>query len=76
MQIFVKLFGDLKSCAPGDRSQFSLRLEPGATLGDVQRMLSVPEGRHVALINGHRSGREAPLAEGDVLVLMPIISGG
>lgn len=66
----------MKAYAPGDRSQFTLRLEPGATLGDVHTMLAVPDDRHVALINGRRSGRDASLAEGDTLVLMPIISGG
>lgn len=76
MQIIVKLYGEMKTYAPGDRSRFTLELEPGATLGDVHRMLAVPENRHVALINGLRSESDASFAEGDTLVLMPLISGG
>jgi molybdopterin converting factor small subunit len=76
MRINVKLYGDLKKYAPGDRNQFSLWLNPGATLGIVARMLSIPKGDHVSLINGRRSDQDATLANGDNLVFMPQISGG
>jgi molybdopterin converting factor small subunit len=76
MQIFVKLYGDLKRYAPGGQPDFTLRLEPGATLKDIHRMLAIPEGQHVALINGRRSSPDATVANGDTLVLMPPISGG
>ena len=76
MQIFIKLYGDLKRYAPGDESQFTLRLEPGATLEDIHRMLAIPEGHLTALINGRRSGTDATVSDGDTLVLMPSISGG
>jgi molybdopterin converting factor small subunit len=39
-------------------------------------MLAIPEGQHVSLINGRRSSTDAPVADGDTLVLMPPISGG
>ena len=76
MQIIVKLYGNLKGYAPGDQPNFSLRLEPGATLEDIFRMLAIPEGHHVALINGRRSSPDASVADGDTLVLLPPISGG
>ncbi|MEN8753520.1 MAG: MoaD/ThiS family protein [Desulfobacterales bacterium] len=76
MQIFVKLYGDLKSYAPGDQPHFTLNLDPGATLKDIHRMLAIPKGRHVSLINGRRSSTDATVADGDTLVLLPPISGG
>jgi molybdopterin converting factor small subunit len=53
-----------------------LRLQPGAILEDIQRMLAVADAPHIALINGRRSTKEAAVADGDTLVLMPLISGG
>ena len=76
MQIFVKLYGDLKRHAPGDQPHFTLNLDPGATLKDIHRMLAIPEGHHVSLINGRRSSTDATVADGDTLVLLPPISGG
>jgi molybdopterin converting factor small subunit len=76
MQIFVTLYGDMKRHAPGDQPHFALNLDPGATLKDIHRMLAIPEGHHVSLINGRRSDREVKLADGDTLVFMPQISGG
>ena len=76
MQIFVKLYGELKRHAPGDQPHFALNLAPGATLEDIHRMLAIPEGHHVCLINGRRSSTDAAVADGDTLVLLPPISGG
>ncbi|MDP4858461.1 MAG: MoaD/ThiS family protein [Desulfobacterales bacterium] len=76
MQIFVKLYGDLKRHAPGDQPNFTLNLDPGTTLKDIHRMLAIPKGQHVSLINGRRSNPDAPVADGDTLVLLPPISGG
>ena len=76
MQIFVTLYGDLKRHAPGDQPHFALNLDPGATLEDIHRMLAIPKGHHVSLINGRRSGTDATVADGDTLVLLPPISGG
>lgn len=75
MRINVKLYGDLKRYSPCNKSNFILRLETGATLEDVQKLLSIPD-HHVSLINGRRVGIDAMFAYGDTLVLMPPISGG
>ena len=76
MQITVKLYGDFKRHAPGDRTEFELTLEPGATVGDVIRMLSIPEDHHVSLINGQRADPESRFEGGDTLVLFPPVYGG
>ena len=76
VKVVVKLYGHMKRYAPGDRAHFSLRLEPGATLGDVQGILSIPKGDHTSLINGRRSSQDTKLVNGDTLVFLPSISGG
>ena len=76
MQIFVTLYGDLKRYAPGDQPHFTLNLDSGAALKDIHKMLAIPEGQHVSLINGRRSSPDAPVADGDTLVLLPPIAGG
>jgi len=76
MRIEVKLYGDLKRYAPGDGHHFSMRLDPGATAGRVSEMLDIPNGDHVTLVNGRRTGRDEALSDGDILVFMPHVSGG
>ena len=76
MQIDVKLYGDLKKFAHGEQTDFVLTLNSGATLGDVLKMVSIPMDRCVSLINGRRATTEAVIADGDLLVLFPPISGG
>lgn len=76
MQIDVKLYGDLKKYAPGDQTDFVLTLDPGATLQDVLKRLSIPNEHHVSLINGRRAAKETRFEGGDTLVLFPPISGG
>ena len=76
MQIDVKLYGELKKLAPGGQTDFVLTLKSGATLGDVLKKLSIPMDRCVSLVNGRRATTEAVIADGDILVLFPPISGG
>jgi molybdopterin converting factor small subunit len=76
MQIDVKLYGDLKQFVPGGQTDFVLTLNSGATLGDVLKMVSIPMDRCVSLINGRRATIEAPIEDGDILVLFPPVSGG
>jgi molybdopterin converting factor small subunit len=76
MQIDVKLYGDLKKYAAGGQTNFVLTLNSGATLGDALKMASIPMDRCVSLINGRRATIEAPVKNGDILVLFPPISGG
>ena len=76
MRITVKLYGDLKRNAPGDRTEFELTLDPGATVGDVLRMLSIPKDHHVSLINGQRAFPGSCFESDDTLVLFPPVYGG
>ena len=76
MRIIVKLYGDLKKHAPGDRTEFELTLDRGTTVGDVLRELSIPEDQHVSLINGQRATRKSRFESDDTLVLFPPVYGG
>jgi sulfur carrier protein ThiS len=76
MRIEVKLYGDAKRYAPGERTQFQLALEPGATLEDALDALDISEGRFTALINGRRAAADASFENGDVLVFIPFLAGG
>lgn len=76
MRIHVKLYGNLKKYAPGDRSEFELNLEPGTTIADIHNLLQILGGDHVPLINGCRSDLQTKLKNGDTLVFLPPISGG
>ena len=76
MLINVKLYGELKIYAPGEKNQFEMIIAPGATLEDVFRIFSIPNNRYVSLVNGRRIYKESCLNEGDTLVLFPEISGG
>ncbi len=76
MDIHVKLYSSLKKYAPGDQSEFELTLEPGTTITDIHNLLQIPEGDHVALVNGRRSDLNSELTNGDTLVFLPPISGG
>ena len=76
MRITVKLYGDLKRHAPGDRTEFELNLNPGATIADVLRMLSIPQDHYVSLVNGRRAFQASRFENDDTLVLFPPVYGG
>lgn len=76
MLIHVKLYSSLKKYALGDESEFTLSLEPGATIEDIHTLLQIPKGDHVTLINGRRSDLNTELIAEDTLVFLPPISGG
>ena len=76
MLINVKLYGDLKIYAPGEKNQFEIIIDPGATLEDVIRVFSIPNDRYVSFVNGRRINKGSGLNEGDTLVLFPEVSGG
>lgn len=76
MRIDVKLYGELKKYAPGDKTAFVLTLKRGATLQDVLKSLCIPDEHHVSLINGRRAHQTTRFDGGDTLVMFPPISGG
>ena len=76
MHINVKLYGDLKTHAPGDKNQFEMIIDPGATLEDIFRLFAISEENCVSLINGRRVNKEVYFKEKDTLVLFPQICGG
>ncbi|MCG8683679.1 MAG: MoaD/ThiS family protein [Desulfobacterales bacterium] len=76
MNINIKLYGNLKSFAPGENSQFSLTVEPGASLTSVLDLLNLPDSGYTVLVNGRRKSLSSSLQDSDTLVLFPEICGG
>jgi molybdopterin synthase catalytic subunit len=76
IEVTVRLFAGLREQA-GTRVRH-VRLAPGAHAGDVWPALGLgaePPGLAFA-VNHAYSGREAPLADGDEVALIPPVSGG
>jgi hypothetical protein len=71
-----RLCSDLKKYAPDDQTNCKLSLDPGVSLGDIHKMLSIQKGDHVSLINGQRAAPYELFKDGDTLVRLPPISGG
>jgi molybdopterin synthase catalytic subunit len=76
MQVSVRLFAGLRERAGTGARE--LELADGATVGDVWRELELgeePAGLLYA-VNRRYAGAEAELADGDVVALIPPVSGG
>ncbi|HEY7794284.1 MAG TPA: molybdenum cofactor biosynthesis protein MoaE [Gaiellaceae bacterium] len=76
MQVSVRLFAGLRERAGTGARE--LELADGATVGDVWRELELgeePAGLLYA-VNRRYAGAEAVLADGDVVALIPPVSGG
>ena len=78
----VKLYGSARKLA--GREEAELEVAQGARLADLLRQLTgrdVPEGTASAiLINGRncafREGLATPVTDGDLVEVLPIVSGG
>lgn len=54
-----------------------MRVAPGTRIGDIVRMLAIPEGEiGVVGLNGVLADKDAPLHSGDTVMLYPPIGGG
>lgn len=79
MEIQVKLFGDMREYLPKecDGSPFMLEIKSGDTVGDVIRMLKIPDDRTKnILVDGVHSIPEQVLKRGASLSFFSIVSGG
>lgn len=76
VEITIKLYGDAVKFAPGENSQFSLMIEPGASLRNVLNQIKIPASGHVVLVDGRRVGSTYCFHHGDTMVLFPALCGG
>ncbi len=79
----VKLYGGARKLA--GREELELEVAEGARLSDVLRQIAgpagLPEGSSSAiLINGRncafRQGPATPIVDGDLIEILPIVTGG
>lgn len=78
IKIEVRLFATLAAYLPGSESHApTLELADGATMGDLVRLLGIPEDLpRVSLVNGLNAEADQALRSGDVISLFPPLAGG
>jgi sulfur carrier protein ThiS len=79
MEVEVKLFGNLGHYLPdgGNRFSFTKTMSDGATVDQLLRQLSLPEGTPVlVLVNGRRADSEGLLRDRDQVFLFSPAEGG
>jgi sulfur-carrier protein len=77
--VYAKLFATLRNYRPGLGlgEAFPVELPDGATVGQLIRLLGLPEGEvKMIFVNGIVRDREHVLADGDELGIFPPVGGG
>lgn len=77
IQITVRLHAILRNVSQGDGGNLiTLELPAQAIVGDVRRALGLPQMELVFSLNAAIVDEQAPLKSGDVVDVIPAISGG
>jgi molybdopterin converting factor small subunit len=77
MEIEVKGYASMGKYTSHLARQNRLDIPEGSTVGDLFRLLGVPEGlRKVVIVNGHHQTEAYVLASDDVVVFFPPLEGG
>lgn len=76
LSVSVKVFASLRRFFPC-KDEFVLHVHNGGTAQDVIRALSIPDEEvYLVVRNGAIVAKDAVLADGDALMLFPIVPGG
>ena len=77
MKVHVDLYVNLKKYAPEGNSSFDVKLESGATVKAVLKILKIPtDEKAIVLVNGRNADESKPLKDKDTMTLYSPISGG
>lgn len=79
MLVRVSLFGDVNRHLHGRDRDHQQELPSGATVNDLMTALGIAEGSEPELtiaVNGELAKRDAPLADGDRVMLVTPMEGG
>jgi molybdopterin converting factor small subunit len=77
MAIHVHLFAYLTKYSPTGQEKFDLRLEPGATVGQLLEKIKIPpDFEKRILVNGRHADPSMRLSEGDDVFIFPPAAGG
>ena len=79
MRVTVRLFAGLREFLPAgtNGSECEMTLQSGATVDDLVARMSIPaQTPKIVLINGLSCSGPKKLTEGDVVSIIPPISGG
>ena len=75
--VAIRLHSTLRHRGGEIIDELAVELPQGSNVGDVVRLLDVPEQLDLILaLNGQVVDRDAVLADGDRLTLIPALSGG
>lgn len=76
IEVTVSLKGPLKKYCSG-KGQIRVKLAMGSTVADLLAALGLPErSTGMIALNGKKEKDRAPLADGDLVVIYPPVSGG
>ena len=77
MEIEVKGYASMGTYMSYLGRKNRLDIPEGSTIGDLFRLLKVPEGlRKVVIVNGHHQTETYVLAPDDLVVFFPPLEGG
>lgn len=77
MQVRVKLIGTLPALLKRSDAESVVEVEPGATLVDLMRVMSIsPQLVMVFAVNGKVQRGDYELHDGDEVAVMPAVAGG
>lgn len=79
MEIEVRLFANLAELLPSGskNKRAKISVKDGITVGELLEELKIPrEATNVIMVNGVHSNKEHRLSDGDVVSVIPPITGG
>jgi len=77
IRVKVKTYAELQRYNPQRGEEFVVLLEEGSSLKRLLESLEIPDhGVMLVLKNGRKASEEDLLADGDAVVLYPVVGGG
>ena len=78
MQVYLRVYGDLRRYVTDDEWTYERRLEEGSTVDELLRMIGIPDGEpRLIWVNKQLSEENSVLKDGDEIVIgLPVGGGG
>ena len=79
MTITLAMFASLSAYQPdgqGGRHARPIDLAEGSSIGDLARLLGLPDAPRIVFVDGHHADDDHILAEGERVAIFPPVAGG